>query len=40
MVDLKKNTCSCEFFRNHEICSHILAAEELFPERIKVRNVF
>ncbi len=33
LINLDKKTCSCEFFKKYSICSHLLAAEELFGQK-------
>ncbi len=39
-ISIRKQSCNCLFFVNNAICSHILAAEEKYPDLIVAKNRF
>jgi GrpB-like predicted nucleotidyltransferase (UPF0157 family) len=40
-ISIPKQVCSCDFFKSYKICSHILAAEEKYPDiSFNVQNKF
>ena len=38
--EIKKHNCNCLFFIDHKICSHVIAAEEVFPDLVKLGSSF
>jgi nucleoside-triphosphatase len=38
--EIYKNQCSCGFFEDHKICSHVIAGEVLFPDLVKLGKSF